>query len=162
MATYSYKLVNEETVSAVTATPSVQVGTRRLADGVEYIYAYNGGSAANKGCPVILTSVSGYTFVVTYATAADRGSVILGIVNNATCAAASYCWVATRGIMGAYVVSAAVAAQDTLIIKDGGGECRVATFTSSITQLAAGGCIVGRALEVNTAANSGVVSVYRR
>jgi hypothetical protein len=162
MSSYSYKLVNEESVSAVTATPSVQVGTRRLDDGREYVYAYNGGSIANKGCPVILTATSGYTFVVTYATGADKGSVILGTLHNATCAAGSYAWVATRGIMNAYIVSAAVIAQDTLIIKDAGGECRVATFTSSLTQLAGGGLIVGRALEVNTAANSGCISVYRR
>jgi hypothetical protein len=163
MSSYSYKLVNEESVSAVTATPSVQLGTRRLENGIEYVYAYNASSGTvNKGAPVILTATSGYTFVSTYATGADKGCVILGTVHNATMTVATYGWIATRGIMNVYVVSAAVAAQDTLIIKDGGGEVRVATFTSSLTQLAGGGCIVGRALEVNTAANSGCISVYRR
>jgi hypothetical protein len=159
MTAMSYKLVNEETVSAVTATPSVSLGTRRLYSGTEYVYAYNGGSAANKGAPVIITGTSGYTFVVTFATGADIPCTPMGIVENATCASGSYCWVATRGFMDVYVVSAAVVAGDALIILDGGGSARVATFSSSVTQLTKQG-ILGYAMSTQTAAATGTVGIY--
>ena len=161
MAAYGYKEVSEESVSAVTATPSVSLGSRQAEGGREYIYAYNGGSAANKGAPVILTATSGYTFVVTFATAADTPCNLLGVVNNATCAAGSYCWVATRGNVGVYVISMAVAASDALIVADAGGSARVATATSSLTQLVKQG-FIGNALSTQTAAATGVVSVYLR
>ena len=39
-----------ESVSAVTATPSVEVGTRRYYKGKDYIYCYNaGGSQISQG-----------------------------------------------------------------------------------------------------------------
>jgi hypothetical protein len=161
MSTYSYKLVNEESVSAVTATPSVQVGTRRLVNGNEYVYCYNDGGAANKGAPCILTSTSGYSFVITYATAANTSVAFLGLLNNATCAAGSYAWVCTRGFGGAYVVSAAVVAGDNLWIKDGGGQCSVVTFTSLPTIIVGKG-IIGRALSTQTAAATGCIDVYMR
>lgn len=162
MASYSYKTVHEEGVSSVTATPSVSLGTRRLEGGTEYVYAYNGGSAANKGAPVVMTATSNYTFVVTFATSADAPCQYLGVVQHATCAAGSYCWVATdRGFADVYVVSNAVAVGDMLIVADGGGSARSATWTSSVTQLSKQGCI-GFAMTAQTAAATGTVGVYLR
>ena len=161
MSTFSYKLINEESVSAVTATPSVQVGTRRLADGREYIYAYNDGGIANKGAPVIMTAVSGYSFVKTYATAADTSVAFLGILHNATCAAGSYAWVCTRGVCDAYCDANAVIAGDNLTIVDGGGAFRVYTYTSSLTQIVAAGVML-RALGTLAGTASGPVAVLLR
>ena len=83
------------------------------------------------------------------------------VVQNATCAAGSYCWVATRGFPSVYVVSAAVVAGDALIVIDGGGSARVATFTSSVTQLVKQG-ILGYAMSAQTAAATGTVGIYIR
>jgi|WetSurMetagenome_2_1015567.scaffolds.fasta_scaffold104019_3 hypothetical protein len=159
--TYGYRTLVEESVSAVTATPSVTLGTRRMEGSTQYVYAYNGGSAANKGAPVIMTATSAYTFVVTFATGADIPCQFLGIVQHATCAAGSYCWVAVEGFADAYVVSNAVAIGDKLIIADGGGSARSATFTSSVTQLVKQGSI-GQAMTAATAAATGTVGIYLR
>jgi hypothetical protein len=158
---YSYKTVHEEVISAVTATPSVSLGSRRLYGGNEYVYAYNGGSAANKGAPVVMTGTSNYTFVVTFATGADIPCTFLGVVQHATCAAGSYCWVVVKGFADVYVVSAAVTIGDSLIVADGGGAARPATWTSQVTQLAKQGTI-GAALTAATAAATGTVGVYLR
>jgi hypothetical protein len=159
MSVYSYKLVETESVSATTATPSVALGTRRLEDGTEYLYAYNGGAEAIKGCPVIMTATSGYTFVSTFAVADDLGCTVLGLVNNATCAASSYCWVAVNGLANAYVATAVVA-QDIISVADGGGQCDVVSFGSALTQILVIGSVIGRAMEATAA--SAVVKVLIR
>jgi hypothetical protein len=158
---YSYKLVNEETVSAVTATPSVSLGTRRLEGPTEYVYAYNDGAIAQQGAPVILTGCTGYSYVVTFATAADARCTFLGIVQNATVAAGSYGWVAVRGFANARTVATAVALNDNLAVLDGGGSVHAVTFTSSITQLVSQG-IIGKALSISSAGASAVVGVFIR
>lgn len=159
MSTYGYALLSGESVSATTATPTVALGTRRLEDGTEYIYAYNGGAEAIKGCPVIMTATSGYTFVSTFAVADDLACTVLGTVHNATCAAGSYCWVAAGGIANAYVATA-VAAQDMISILDGGGQCDVVSFGSALTQILVIGSVIGRAMEATAA--SAVVKVMIR
>ena len=160
MAAYGYKEVSEESVSAVTATPSVSLGSRQAEGGREYIYAYNGGSAANKGAPVIITATTGYTFVVTFATGIDVPGLIFGVVHNATCASGSYCWVATRGMVGAYIVATAIVAADKLAILDGGGSFHAVTSTSSVTYLAQN--IIGTAMSACTNGNSAIVGMYLR
>jgi len=160
MSVYGQKLLFEEGVSAVTATPTCDVGTYRWEGGREYVYAYNGGSAAAIGAPVILTGTTGHTFVVTFATGADKGCTLLGVVRNVAIPAASYGWVCTRGFVDVKApTSAAVVAADLLIVGDGGGTTRVATYTSSLTQLVAQGS-VGRALSTQTAAADGYVTVF--
>jgi len=161
MSAYSYREINTESVSAVTATPSVQLGTRRLLDGREYVYAYCGGAGdANQGSPAILTSVSGYSFICnTFTTAADFSATfsLLGVVQNATCASSSYCWVATRGPVSVYCDAVAVIAGDNVTMADGGVAFTVITYTSELTQLV--GMPFFRALSTKGAA-SGVVDVY--
>jgi hypothetical protein len=160
MAGNSYGLLHNESVSAVTAYPSISIGNRRQEGNTEYIYAYNGSTAqAIKGAPVILTNTSGYTFVTTYAVGSDAGCTVLGLVNNATCAAGSYCWVAVNGIANAYVATAVVAC-DMIAVADGGGQCDVVSGGSAITQVIAVGTLIGRALEATAA--SAVVKVYIR
>ena len=158
---YSYKLINEESVSAVTATPSVSLGTRRLEGKTEYIYAYNDGSIAYQGTPVILTGCTGYSYVVTFATAVDAKATVLGIVQNATVAAGSYGWVAVRGFANARTVATAVALNDNLAVLDGGGSVHAVTYTSSLTQIVSQG-IIGRALSISSAGASAVVGVLLR
>lgn len=83
-----------ESVSAVTATPSVQLGTRVNVGGNDYVYVYNDGGALNKGNGAIVTGTSGYSVHVTSVTMTDFA---LGICRNATIAAGSYGWLMTRG-----------------------------------------------------------------
>jgi hypothetical protein len=95
MAYYKQQLWTES-VSAVTATPSVELGTRRIVNGSEYVYAYNALTVADQRLIVRgATSGTGYSFSVT--TTSGMGAPIMGIVENQTCAAASYCWLLTKG-----------------------------------------------------------------
>jgi hypothetical protein len=96
----------QESVSAVTTTASVDLGTRRVVDGNEYVYCYNGATAADKALLVKpLTAGVSYTFSVT--TVAHGVGPVIGVIKNATCAASSYCWVMTRGY-GKGMISGAV------------------------------------------------------
>jgi len=160
MSVYSYKEIEIEPVTATTATPSVQLGTYRQENNAEYIYMYNDGAAVNAGCPVILTGTSGYSFVKTYATAADTSCVFAGVV-AATCAAASYGWVATRGFANLYVISSVVAVGDKMRIADGGGSGRAVTMTSLLTRVFSVG-VIGRAMNLATAAATAGCMVYMR
>lgn len=87
-----------ESVSASTATPSVELGTRRTdSAGNEYIYVYNHGVETYPGRAVVMkTASSGYTVSVTN-TAAKVGQ-FAGGVHHSTLLAASYGWIMTKGL----------------------------------------------------------------
>jgi hypothetical protein len=169
---YGYSTLSHESVSAVTATPSVDNGTIRYHGGIEYRYMYNGGDDAYQGCPVLITASTNYTFVTTYATltgmtaATSLGFAVVGTVHNATCAAGYYCWVAQRGLINARPCSSAIAAGDDLLIMDGGNavSSRVGTASTAtyvfITSFVMD-AKVGQAMEAATAAATGVIKVYR-
>jgi hypothetical protein len=175
MSAYDMKLVNEESVSAVTGTPSVDLGTIRFKDGIEYMYMHNGSSGAvNQGSPVLITASTGYTFVVTYAqidtvtAAAGYGFAFAGTLHNATMpSAALYGWVARRGLINCRPESSAIAAGDAVMIKNGGGAV-IARSGITDTATAAELCsfvvnpTVGQAMEAATAAATGVIKVYVR
>jgi hypothetical protein len=165
MSVYDQKSLWEETVSAVTATPSEDLGTHRYFGGNEYIYAYNAGGDANKNRIVILTGATGYSFVVTYVTGTgavlDKGNTVLGVVQHATIAAGSYGWICTRGWVdvaasGSSVV--AIAAGDALI-NGLDGFVRSYTFTSEVTQAVAKG-ILGYAAQTTTTTGVGAMRFY--
>lgn len=86
----------EESVSAVTATPSVELGCRRTDSGNDYVYVYNGGgSQITQGYGAVLTACSNYT--VSVSSAADARECFLGVAANATLTTATYGWLMTRG-----------------------------------------------------------------
>lgn len=86
----------EEGVSNVTATPSVQLGTRRIVSGEEYVYCYNNtGSAATQGMAMVASGLSGYSLTRS-STAAD--DFVVCFVKHADVAAGSYFWGLTRGL----------------------------------------------------------------
>lgn len=91
--TYGYRDVFNESVSAVTATNTVALGTRRLEGGNEYIYTYNAATTAAIGYGVITSCNSGYSVVVSTA----AGSRPLGIVQNEALITNNYGWVLTKG-----------------------------------------------------------------
>lgn len=99
----------EESVSQVTATPSVSLGERRVWQGEEYVYCYNaGGAQVSKGLGVkFITGASGYSIAATSVT--DSFNPCVGVVKHSTMAAADYGWVMTKGFASVTLVSASTA-----------------------------------------------------
>jgi len=97
MAFHSLNPINFESVSAVTLTPSVEIGVRRIENEEEYIYCYNdGGASITAGFGVILSNVTGYS--VTVSSVTEVGG-FFGIAKNATFATAAYGWMMVRGFV---------------------------------------------------------------
>lgn len=95
MTVYNVGPVLFETVSNVTATPSIDVGTVRREGDEEYIYAYNAGSStASVGKGVVVSAVSGYSITVSSTTSVD---FCVGHVKHADIPTGSYGWLCTKG-----------------------------------------------------------------
>ncbi|HRZ15356.1 MAG TPA: hypothetical protein P5110_07605 [Candidatus Omnitrophota bacterium] len=95
-AVFSFDPMVGESVSAVTATNSVELGTLRMYDGVVYRYVYNmGNSDIPPTYGVTMSLTSGYSVTISSVTAlADK---CFGVVVNATLTTATYGWVAVYG-----------------------------------------------------------------
>lgn len=91
-----------ESVSNVTATPSVELGSRKRVSGNEYVYVYNTGAASiSQGQGAYLpaaTFSSGYSVTVSNAASQSGGEKLVGIAHNAAIAASSYGWVMCKGL----------------------------------------------------------------
>ena len=87
----------EESVSAVTADPSVDLGSRRLYKGEEYVYCYNaGGTTIAKTYGVkLITGASGYSVADTALT--NVANICVGVVKHEDLEAADYGWIMTKG-----------------------------------------------------------------
>lgn len=140
MSDYDYKQVNEEEVSAVTATPSVDLGTQRVYSGNVYTYGYNAGitDATQNTAVVLSTGSTGYSFTG-YWTYTDGTYIpapnFFGVAKNATITAGSYGWVATRGFVDVMAETGIdVVAGDAIAIGPTAGRCKAQTFTSLLTQ----------------------------
>ena len=132
-----------EGVSAVTATPSVELGTRRMVDGEEYVYAYAIATVSQSvGCTI--SGVSGYSVI---ATGLISGAYCLGFAKHAEIPAGSYGWLLQRGFVNSVVngmaSTAFVATDGVMLAADG----KVANAAAAV-----GGHLLGR---VVTAAVSG-------
>lgn len=140
----------EESVSAVTATPSVALGSRRTHAGEEYVYCYNAGGAtlSQKMVAKLITGASGYSVAATALT--DVYSPAVGVVKHADIAAASYGWVLRRGFASVVVVSATTA--DYTPIACGASGAVINWAATGATQ----GISIGVALNANTAAGGTV------
>ena len=86
----------KESVSQVTDTGTVDLGTRRTEGGVEYVYCYNAGTASSLAGTAmrIQSSCSGYS--VDNATTTAVGQPFC-VVRNTAVSAAQYFWGAVRG-----------------------------------------------------------------
>ena len=100
-------VVFDESVSAVTATPSVELGSRRVWKGEEYVYCYNAGGAAISTSlalgVVIVTAATGYSVAAT--SLADVHNPCVGVVKHTAIPAASYGWVMVKGFANVSLVS---------------------------------------------------------
>ena len=114
MSVYGGPII-EESVSATTLSPSVDLGQRRVWKGEEYVYCYNGGGSslmANYGA-VIQTTASGYTIAGTGIT--DSPMRCVGAVKHATIVTAAYGWVMTKGFLNLYTANSVLAAGNVAI-----------------------------------------------
>lgn len=84
-----------ESVSAVTATNSVELGTRVSVGGNDYVYVYNAGnSQISKGFGATVSGTTGYSVTVSAVTMLDFA---VGVCKNATLTTGTYGWLLTRG-----------------------------------------------------------------
>jgi hypothetical protein len=125
-----------ESVSNVTATNSVELGTVRTYAGEEYVYVYNGGSAsAPVGQAMVLSFNSGYTVTVSSVTGYD---IAFGVVKHAAIGAGQYGWLLTRGFTTVTngMASTALTAGDPIYLGAAGKAVAVAqTYTTALSQL---------------------------
>lgn len=122
-----------ESVSACTATNSVALGTRRVVNGSEYVYCYNGATVADKRSMVKpLTAGVAYTFSVT--TVAAQVAPCIGTVENATIAAATYGWILTKGY-----TKAMIGAAQTLAVGGALAPVRLIQGADGVVDIATGG-----------------------
>lgn len=142
MAVYKQNLFTES-VTAVTATNTVELGTRRVVDGKEYVYCYNGADIADKRLFVkpLASNSTGYTFTVT--TVSNSVRPVIGLINEATCATASYCWVLVKGkgagmIDGASTLAVGGAEVSTRVVTGADGKINIATGGTGTTGLTVG------------------------
>jgi hypothetical protein len=142
MSLYGIPQVFNESVSAVTATNSVELGTRRSEGGIDYIYVYNSGAATiSQGYGAYLPSASmsafAASFVVTVSNAASQsgGEKLVGIAHNADIAASRYGWVATRGCVYASPDATATSANSGVELAcgvDGGFVAAAVTLSTGL------------------------------
>lgn len=92
--TYGYQLTIPESVSTVTATNSVALGTRTIEGGCEYVYVYNAAShTAAVGYGMIQSLMSAFSVTVSSAI----GDICFGVVKNTALTGNYYGWLCTRG-----------------------------------------------------------------
>ena len=147
---YYDPVVSDESVSAVTATPSVELGARRYVGAEEYVYVYNAGGADvyPKYGVKFITGASGYSIANTALT--DVASPFCGVIKHATLTAGSYGWCMTKGFTSVIVNSALTFDYRALALGLGGGfaESVPVTVATHYGTFA----VVAQALGVNTGA----------
>lgn len=139
MAFYGLDPINFESVSAVTATNSVELGTERREGSNVYVYCYNAGLAQISqgmfGRLPPTTMSSGYSVTVTNAASQAGGDYIVGVAHNATISTGSYGWLCTRGLVYVSLDASAVSMNSGDILAagvDGGFVVAAATLSTGI------------------------------
>jgi hypothetical protein len=138
--------VGFESVSNVTATPSVALGTRRIHNGESYVYFYNStGSNVTQGAALTTSGLSGYS--LTRSTTAEVDAVMC-FVKHADVPAANYAWGLTRGIVNCLIVSAISAGKPVQVGTDG-VVCSYVTLANSFI-----GHMIGKAITSGASSTS--------
>lgn len=146
---YGYQAAYEESISAVTATPSVDIGARRVHKGEEYVYCYNaGGAAIDKNLGVkLITGASGYSVAATSLT--DVVNPCVGIVRHVTMAAGDYGWIMTKGFANVkYHANSTITGDYVAVGLSTDGRFGLAAFGTSVVGT---NNVAGFALGANTA-----------
>ena len=115
-----YSPIGTESVSATTATNSVEVGFRTIYKAEEYIYVYNAGSQQiipGNGA-MLTTGASGYS--VTVSSVVNTVNPMVGVCNHATIATGYYGFIMTKGFRNVVAASAMTGAFINLcLVADG-------------------------------------------
>lgn len=120
---YGQQALFEESVSAVTATNSIELGTRRVVGAREYTYVYNkSSSTASVGYAMVriganASATCGFSGTVSSLSGTDD---LLGVVYNADIPARYYGWVVTRGVVPAAYSNSGTTAGYTVAMDDNG------------------------------------------
>jgi hypothetical protein len=94
MSNYGLQQAFDESISAVTATPSNKIGTERWENGRKYIYMYNKStSTCNVEYGVVFSASSGWSVTAS----SIGGESIAGVVRNAQLEPTTYGWVMVKG-----------------------------------------------------------------
>ena len=112
-----------ESVSAVTLSPSVMLGSVRVESGEEYIYLYNDGSTStpvNPGQGVVLSSHTGYSVTISSISGYD---MFIAFCKHTSVPTAGYFWGLTRGFTNVKngMVGTALAQGDPIFAATQGG-----------------------------------------
>lgn len=151
MAFYGVAPVAFESVSAVTATPSVEVGTRRHEGDEHYVYVYNAGnSQISPGYGTTVSGVSGYSVTVSTTTSID---LAIGFVKHATLTTGTYGWLVTQGFTPVECVQSISAGGLLVLAADG----KVALKTISTGYV---GPVVGKAVSAEASQAAGSCTAY--
>lgn len=150
MAVESVSPVLFESVSSVTATPSVELGMARTVAGEQYVYVYNSGGAATGVGVGLSRPVSAAAGLYSMTASSISGDVCGGFVKHATIAAASYGWILTKGLVTVAIASGA--SSQSAGPKMLGANGLVATA-------AAGGYIIGELTTAIVSGNNGSLYV---
>lgn len=140
MSVYGVGPISFESVSNVTSTNSVELGTRRLEAGEEYVYCYNNtGSQVTQGALMVPSALTGYSFTRSSTASGDFPTVA---VKHAAVGAAQYFWGLVRGDLTA--MSIAMTKGELLTIGADGAiaTAQVGSFPT--------GPIIGKALTTTT------------
>lgn len=122
--------VEMESVSNVTATNSVDLGTVRYFNGEEYIYVYNAGTGQiNPGMYATLSANSGYSVSPTGITMYD---LPIGFAKHTTLTAGTYGWLLTRGFCNVMTKSNVSVAVSDIGFPGAGGQVGILSQQTSL------------------------------
>jgi hypothetical protein len=146
MSHYGVSPVMFESVSAVTATPSVDLGTVVNVGGEQYIYAY-AIATVSASVGATISGVSGYSVI---ATGMISGAFCVGFAKHADIPAGSYGWLLQKGFISSPVngmVGTAIAATDGIMLAADG---KIANAAAAV-----GGHLVGRSVTAVVSGGTG-------
>lgn len=130
---YGIRTIFEESVSQITASPSVALGTRRIEGSKEYIYAYNAATTAVVGKGMIASAMSGFSATVSSAV----GDPLFGVVQNTDLKSGYYGWLQNRGLAKVYAGSS-ITLGVAVVLGANGGFQPVATALAGGTHATCG------------------------
>jgi hypothetical protein len=153
MAMYGVGPVAFESVSSVTATPSVEAGVVREEGDEKYIYVYNAGnSQIIPGNCAVASAVTGYSVTVSSTTMIDSP---IGICKHTTLTTGTYGWLLVRGFGPAKAPANSGLAAGQLLCAGGDGVLAVKSISTD-----APAPVVGKVMVAT--ASAGVADAFYR
>jgi len=155
MAVYDVGPIFTESVSNVTATNSVEVGTRRREGDEEYVYVYNdGNSEIPPSYGAVISAVSGYSVTISSITSVD---FLAGVCKHATLTTGTYGWLVTKGFVQVEMEANNSCTAGQILALAADGEFALKSNSTGYPTPA-----VGKSMEAIASAGSGTafISVY--